>query len=104
MNRLKEYFERSPREPEGDFWVVRGACGWYRVSRQTARELEEQLDRADVPTWLTFTDSAGSHVRIRSAQVAAVFESTAAQRSLERAVDRLIEQEEKAEKRPWEDD
>src|SRR5215216_2663680 len=94
MNRLEDYFERSSQEPRGDFWVVRGPCGWYRVSRETARGLEEILDRADVPTWLTFRDAVGSHVRIRSGQVAAVFESTTAQRTSERAIDRLLEKEE----------
>ena len=45
MNRLEDYFERSSQEPRSDFWVVRGPCGWYRVSRETARELEEKAEK-----------------------------------------------------------
>lgn len=103
MNRLIEYLERGPGEPTGDYWVVRGECGFYQVTRETAREIEDALDRLDAPTWVVFTDVVGSRIRVRSQHINAVYECTTAQRSAQRAFDRRLEQEEKTERGPWEE-
>lgn len=102
MNRLKDLLDPTPREPSGDYWVVRGECGFYQVTRETAREIEDALDRLDAPTWVSFIDCVGSRVRVRSAHINAVYECTSAQRTAQRALNRVLEQEERAGEHPWE--
>ena len=105
MNRLKEFLNEPPEaEPETDYWVVTGDAGWYYVSRETARRLTRLLARLWLPRWLVFTDLSGSEVRVLARKVDAVFESTAAQRSAERSFHRARKQEERADRRPWEED
>jgi hypothetical protein len=69
-----------------------------------ADRIERTLDRRDVPTWLRFTDWSGSRVRIRAAQIRSIVEHTPTQRATDRKLDRALEREAKADRRPWEDD
>ena len=105
MNRLKGYFE-DPTEPtpEDDYWVLSGDCGWYSVSAETAERVARCLTRPWLPRWVEFTDLSGSRVRVKARQVDVIFESTAAQRTRERAFARARKLERKADRRPWEDD
>jgi hypothetical protein len=105
MNRLKEYFqEPEPDAPESDYYVISGDCGYFYVSRETATRVERCLDRVWVPRWVTFTDLSGSQVRIRTCLIHCVFESTTTQRAYEREFHRARKLEEKADRRPWEED
>ena len=105
MNRLKEYLEDgAPEPPAGEYFVITGDCGSYYVSRETATRVARDLDRLWVPRWLSFTDIVGSRIRVLSRRVDAIFESTAEQRTAERSFHRARKLEEKADRRPWEDD
>ena len=105
MNRLKDYFkEPDPQSPESDFYVISGDCGYYYVTQETAARIERCLGRVWVPRWVTFTDLSGSQVRIRARLIHCVFESTVAQRAYDREFERARKLEEKADRRPWEED
>jgi hypothetical protein len=104
-NRIKEYIEEPEEERgQGDFWVVYGPAGLFYVSAETAGTVARRLQRWWVPRWVTFVDLAGARVRLRSCDVRAVYESTELQRTRERSFFRAREQEEKADRRPWEED
>lgn len=105
-NRLKDRFEeKEPEEtPEGDFWEVSGESGFFYVSEDTARRILGELGRRPPPRWLRFTDLFGSEVRVLSRHVHLVEESTEAQRARARRFRRARRDEERADRRPWEDD
>lgn len=105
MNRLKEYLE-EPEEsvPYGDFWVIYGEAGIFYVTAQVAGEVARRLERWWTPRWITFVDVAGAPVRLRGREIQAIYESTQLQRSRERSFHRARRLEEKADRRPWEDD
>jgi len=105
INRLKEYFGESEEEkPEEDFWEVAGDGGWFYVTRATALDVARQLQRLRPPRWLRFRDLFGADVRVRSADVNRVTECTTGHRAAEREFRRARRLEEKADRRPWEDD
>jgi hypothetical protein len=105
MNRLKQYLEaEEPQMPEGDYWVVETRTGYWVVSADTACAIERTLTRLWRPRWLVFTDHTGGRRRLRTDVVECVFESTAEQRASRRAFDRERRLEEKADRRPWEED
>jgi hypothetical protein len=56
------------------------------------------------PRWLTFTDLWGARCRIRRLDVDKITESTPAVRAAGRAFRRARKLEDKADRRPWEDD
>ena len=104
MNRLTAILETPAEEsPPGDYFVLRGAFGWFLLSAETARTIERQLDRRWPPRWITFRDLVGSHSRVRASLVHSLFESTATQRAAERRLERARQAEERADARPWED-
>lgn len=105
INRLKDYIE-EPEEPtpEGDFFVVAVKYEDFFVTRETAERILRDLDARAPPRWLRFTDVNGSRVCIRGDLIDYVRECTAAQRTAERAFRRARRLEEKADRRPWEDD
>ena len=74
------------------------------VTRAVAEAVMAQLGRRWPPRWITFTDLAGSTVTIRSRLVQGVRERTGAQRAAARAFHRARRLEDKAERRPWEED
>lgn len=105
MNRLKEYLEEPEEERLfGDFWVVYGESGMFYVSAETAWEVARRLERWWPPRWITFVDLAGSRVRLRDRDVQAIYESTELHRTRERSFHRARRLEEKADRRPWEED
>ena len=104
MNRISNYFEKEPEELYGDFYVVVGEFGYAYVTSETAKYVEAALDRRWVPKWVVFRDRAGSRLRVRTRLIRAIWENTAAQRAIDRQLDRARQLEEKADRRPWEDD
>ncbi|HKG91952.1 MAG TPA: hypothetical protein VKA84_08685 [Gemmatimonadaceae bacterium] len=105
MNRLKEFLNEPPEDtPPDDFWVVTGDCGFFYVSEHTAHEIGCALDEQTPPKWLNFRDLSGSRVRVKSRQVDSIYEVTASQRAAERQFHRARKLEQKADRRPWEDD
>ncbi len=106
MNRVRAFVEHDEDEEPayGDFVLVSGPLGPLCVSRDVARDIERVLDRRWRPRWVVFRDRVGSRVRVRTNEIRLVVESTAAQRAGDRQMDRARRQEEKADRRPWEDD
>ena len=105
MNRLKEFFEQPP-EPESDdsFWEVETTADYFVVSREMALEVERRLDQLPPPRWIVLHDLAGARHRVLASHVYRVSESTPAQRAARRAFHRARRLEDKADRRPWEDD
>jgi len=106
LNRVRAFLEPAEDEdpPYGDFVVVSGPFGSLCVTRDVAREIERVLDRRWRPRWVVFRDRVGSRVRVRTNEIRLVVESTVAQRAGDRQMDRARRREEKADRRPWEDD
>ena len=105
MNRLEELFqEPEPPEPEGDFFTVETRTDSFAVTRATAQEVEQVLDAAAVPRWVCFTDLSGARHRVLTRLIERVAECTAAQRAASRAFHRARRLEDKADRRPWEED
>lgn len=105
MNRLLDYFE-DPQEPEGqkDYFEIETPYDYFAISRETAMEVERRLDQLPPPRWIAFRDLAGAWHRVLAGSVYRVSESTAAQRAARRAFYRARRLEDKADRRPWEDD
>ena len=105
MNRLKQSLEdEEPLMPEGDYWVIETRSAYLVVSADTARASERALTRLWRPRWLVFRDLTGGRRRLQTNVVECIYESTAKQREVRRAFDRDRRREEKADRRPWEDD
>lgn len=105
INRLAKYVEEPEDEkPEGDFWEVSGEAGWFYVTRETAHRLSRLLARRRPPRWLCFTDIFGAEVQVLTKEVSRISQSTAAQRAAERRFRKARQEEEKADRNPWEDD
>lgn len=94
---------QGDEQPYGDFFVVSGEFGAVCVTRETAVEIERQLDRRWRPAWITFRDRVGSRLRVRTRGIRAICESTEAQRAGDRQLDRARRREEESDRRPWED-
>lgn len=105
INRLKEYHEEpEERPPEDDFYVVAYEYDEFYVTREVANRVLRELEARKPPRWIRFTDIYGSVVSVRSQRIDHVREWTVAQRASARAFRRARRQEEKADRRPWEDD
>ncbi len=106
MNRIKALYEADGAEEPilGDYVVVSGPFGWLRVTHAVAYEIERQIVRRWMPRWIVFNDCAGSRIRIRTREIRKMVESTAAQRAVDRRLDRAERKEEKADRRSLEDD
>jgi hypothetical protein len=105
VNRLKEYFDPSDeRPPDDDYYVVRQRYGEFYVTRDVAERILADLASSEPPAWIRFIDVYGSSVCVRSCMIHSVWECTVAQRALERQFHRARRLEEKADRRPWEDD
>jgi hypothetical protein len=106
MNRLKQYLEpnEEPPTPEGDYWIVETRSSFLIVSADTAAVIERELTRLWRKRWLVFRDLTGGRRRLRTDVVECVYECTAAQRAVRRAFERDRRREEKADRRPWEED
>lgn len=104
MNRITRYLEEPPEEQYGDFYVVAGDFGRIGVTHAVARRIQAVLDRWFVPRWIEFPDRVGSTVRVRTSDIRSFIESTVEQRAADRRLERAREEEEKGNRRPWEDD
>lgn len=101
MNRLTSWFEEAPGAL-GDYWIVAGEFGVVYVRPETARYIESVLDRVWAPRWLAFRDRVGSRIRVRTRQIRVVAECSAAQRAMDRRLDRARQHEEEKDGRQWE--
>jgi hypothetical protein len=107
MSRIRLYLENIEGAEDarvGAFFAVRGEFGVFYVTPTMAERIERALDRRDVPTWLKFTDWAGSRIRIRPAGIRSIIQVTPEQRATDRKLHRALEREEKDDRRSWEDD
>jgi hypothetical protein len=105
MNRLKQYLsDEEPLMPGGDYWVVETRTAYWIVSADTARAIARALTRLWRPRWLIFRDLTGGERCLQANVVECIYESTAKQREVRRAFDRNRRLEEKADRRPWEED
>jgi hypothetical protein len=104
MNRITRYLEEPPEQQYGDFYVVAGEFGRIGVTHTVAHCIQAVLDRWIVPTWIVFPDRVGSLVRVRTRHIRSLIESTTEQRAADRQLDRARDEEEKADRRPWDDD
>lgn len=105
MNRLKEFFE-EPREPESpaDYYCIETHSDCFLVSGEVAAGVVRQLEQRPSPRWLVFSDLFGRRHRVLAACVYLISESTTSQRAALRQFRRARKLEEKADRRPWEDD
>ncbi|HUQ80647.1 MAG TPA: hypothetical protein VM076_05910, partial [Gemmatimonadaceae bacterium] len=94
----------EPLMPEGDYWVVETRTAYWIVSADTACAVQRVVRRLWRPRWLVFRDLTGGRRCIRTNVVECIYESTARQRAYRRAFDRDRQLEEKADRRPWEEE
>jgi len=108
MNRISSYLEEAeePQEPHvaASYFVVETSQYWFIVGRDTAERIERQLDRWWGRRWITFRDLNGARRRVPRAAIDLITESTPAQRAAARAWRRARKLEDRADRRPWEDD
>jgi len=103
FNRL-DFSSWGEDPPEENFFVIRGECGLFYVARDTAVAVAETLEQDEPPRWIRFTDLQGSEVRVRSALIDCIVESTARQRDAERRFLRARQREDAEDQRPWEEE
>jgi hypothetical protein len=84
---------RETREPEGEYFVVDSESGRWFVSAVMARHVERTLDETPTPRWVVFVDLFGARVRVRTAVIQSVAQSTAELRAADRALWRMLESE-----------
>ena len=95
MNRIQHFLDERAEVPSNEeFFVVTGEFGRVFVTREVARHLRTRLDKWFPPRWLEFRSYIGSHVRVRSAQVESIVQSTFAQREQGRRFSKALDQEE----------
>jgi hypothetical protein len=105
INRLKDRFDHSDdRPPKKDYFVVVYDCAFFYVAREVAERILQELQADVPPRWLRFIDINGSSVCVRTRLIEYVQEYTQAQRAAQREFRRARRQEDKADRRPWEDD
>ena len=98
--RSSEEHERIPPGP-GDYFVIQTRDStWFYVSTFMARAVEQRLDRWYRPRWVTFVDIVGDRIRLRTADIMSIVQSTAMHRANGRAFDRDRRAEESAD-RDW---
>jgi len=65
MNRLTAFFEEPEQKvPSDDFYWVETRRDAIAVSRETAAEVERELDRPPPPRWVVFRDLSGARHRL----------------------------------------
>lgn len=89
---------------DDDYFVIRVSFIGYEVTATTAAEVMRQVSRRLPPRWVGFVDLHGARIRIRSRLITMIHESTATHRQRERDFERARRLEEKADRRPWEDE
>jgi len=86
--------ERLPVPPDW-FAVVARDCHW-KVSCEMAAHVERVLATVPLPRWVVFVDLSGSRVRLRTALIEFVEQSTADQRRFGRAMHAALKAEAEA--------
>jgi hypothetical protein len=105
MNRIKRFLEEPPEIPElGDFYLISGEFGRFAVDYDVAFRIKAVIDAWRRPTWIEFHDRAGSYIRVRVRHIRSLVESTAEQRAIDRRLERAQQNEENADRRPWDND
>lgn len=106
INRLRRLIEPPDEEPApaDDYFEVVCQSDVYYIARETAERISRLLGRRWPPRWIRFTDIWGADVRVPARSVLSLRESTVAQRQREREFRRARRCEDKADRRPWEDD
>jgi|SRR5690606_12888817 len=105
INRLTLFFDRpGDRPPEDDYYVVASPWDHFYVARDEAERILRELRSPWSPRWVRFRDVHGSSVCLRSRLILYVRECTAEQRAAARRFWRAREEEEKADRYPWEDE
>ena len=105
MNRLTHYFTEAPTPDwQEDYFQIETHYDSFVVSQATALQVERWLDALPSPVWLVFHDLAGGRHRVLAAHVYRISENRAEQRAYRRAFHRGLRQEEKADRRPEDDD
>lgn len=105
QNRLEDLF-RDPLEPDGpdEFYLVETRPDTFPVTRETAIEIERQLDQRPTPRWVAFRTLNGARHRILVSDIYRISESSPQLRAASRAFWRARRLEEKNDRRPWEDE
>jgi len=99
-NESPESRERVP--VPSDWFAVVARFRHWKVSREMAVHIERALVAEPMPRWVVFVDIHGSRVRLRTALIEHVTQSTAETRRLSRAVESALEAED--ETPDWEKD
>ena len=108
MNRIANFLDERQEPPElpnlGDYFVIAGEFGRIAVDADQARRISAVLDGWRLRTWIEFRDRAGSLFRVRVRHIRSIVESTVEQRAADRRLERAQKNEEKADRRSWDDD
>ena len=80
-----------------DYWLVSTSSASYRVSAVMARYVENALDRWPRPRWIRFVDVAGSVVRLRTASIESVLQTSTETRAMWRRFEAERDREESEE-------
>lgn len=79
-----------------DFFVVSTEADTWCVSTEMARHIDACLDATPVPRWIVFVDVTGARVRVRGDSIESLTQRTVEQRALSRALERLAQDERRA--------
>ena len=105
MNRLKTMLGQSP-EPErpDDYFEIEWKHTYFAVDQKTAEDVARRLIEDPPPTWVVFQDLSGSRHRVLAKMITRISESKASQRQADRDFHRARRDEDRLDRRPWEDD
>jgi hypothetical protein len=78
---------------ETNYFLVCAECGHWSVSAAMARTIEHQLNRWLAPRWIAFVDVTGARIRIRASDVRSLSQCYVENRSAERTLRRLLDEE-----------
>jgi hypothetical protein len=105
MAKIHESPEARERLPLPRDWFTVVTSDWHwKVSREMATHVERALVEQPMPRWVVFVDLAGSRVRLRTALIDFVEQTTADQRRVERAITAALKREAKAQEQEQEED
>ena len=96
--------ETPDADPAGEYVTIIGESLSFELTRREGARVAEQLARWWTPRWLEFTDWHGNLVRVRSAHIDRVQDSSPATRQRERDFWRAKNHERRSDERHWEDD
>lgn len=105
MNRLKKFLEQPP-EPErpDDYYEIEWKYERFAVTKAVALDIVRRLAEDPPPRWINFRDLTGAQHRIVASKISRISECTVAQRAADRHFRRARREEDRRDRRPWEDD